>query len=294
MVNLNKLNVVKNDNPFVTNNPTSWCPGCGNFSILDSINQVLYDEGLTPQDVLMVSGIGQAAKLPHYIHAHGLNTLHGRALPAAMGAQAANNSFKMLVTSGDGDTYGEGGNHFLHNVRRNLDLVHIVHDNQIYGLTKGQGSPTTALGQKTRLQFDGMRHEPLNPVALAISLGCTFVARSFSGDPKHLQKTIKAALDHKGYALIDVMQPCVSFNEVNTFKWYKERVFEIASDHDVTDKVKAFELAQTFGDEGIPIGILYREESPSFMERIPHIDRPLVDYVRKPEDIDPLLNRMID
>ncbi len=294
MVNLNKLNVVKNDNPFVTNNPTSWCPGCGNFSILDSINQVLYEEGLTPQDVLMVSGIGQAAKLPHYIHAHGLNTLHGRALPAAMGAQAANNSFKMLVTSGDGDTYGEGGNHFLHNVRRNLDLVHIVHDNQIYGLTKGQGSPTTALGQKTRLQFDGMRHEPLNPVALAISLGCTFVARSFSGDPKHLQKTIKAALDHKGYALIDVMQPCVSFNEVNTFKWYKERVFEIASDHDVTDKVKAFELAQTFGDEGIPIGILYREESPSFMERIPHIDRPLVDYVRKPEDIDSLLNRMID
>jgi 2-oxoglutarate ferredoxin oxidoreductase subunit beta len=242
----------------------------------------------------MVSGIGQAAKLPHYIHAHGLNTLHGRALPAAMGAQAANNSFKMLVTSGDGDTYGEGGNHFLHNIRRNLDLVHIVHDNQIYGLTKGQGSPTTALGQKTRLQFDGMRHEPLNPVALAISLGCTFVARSFSGDPKHLQKTIKAALDHKGYALIDVMQPCVSFNEVNTFKWYKERVFEIASDHDVTDKVKAFELAQTFGDEGIPIGILYREESPSFMERIPHIDRPLVDYVRKPEDIDPLLKRMID
>ena len=294
MVNLNKLNVVKNDNPFVTNNPTSWCPGCGNFSILDSINQVLYEEGLTPQDVLMVSGIGQAAKLPHYIHAHGLNTLHGRALPAAMGAQAANNSFKMLVTSGDGDTYGEGGNHFLHNVRRNLDLVHIVHDNQIYGLTKGQGSPTTALGQKTRLQFDGMRHEPLNPVALAISLGCTFVARSFSGDPKHLQKTIKAALDHKGYALIDVMQPCVSFNEVNTFKWYKERVFEIASDHDVTDKVKAFELAQTFGDEGIPIGILYREESPSFMERIPHIDRPLIDYVRKPEDINPLLHRMID
>lgn len=192
MVNLNKLNVVKNDNPFVTNNPTSWCPGCGNFSILDSINQVLYEEGLTPQDVLMVSGIGQAAKLPHYIHAHGLNTLHGRALPAAMGAQAANNSFKMLVTSGDGDTYGEGGNHFLHNVRRNLDLVHIVHDNQIYGLTKGQGSPTTALGQKTRLQFDGMRHEPLNPGALAISLGCTFVARSFSGDPEASTKNDKS------------------------------------------------------------------------------------------------------
>ena len=159
----------------------------------------------------MVSGIGQAAKLPHYIKAHGLNTLHGRAIPAAMGAQAANNDLKILLTSGDGDTYGEGGNHFLHNIRRNLDIVHIVHDNQVYGLTKGQGSPTTALGQKTRLQFDGMRHEPLNPVALAISLGCSFVARSFSGDPEHLQKMIKAALNHKGYALIDVMQPCVTF-----------------------------------------------------------------------------------
>lgn len=288
------LNIQKSDNPFVSNNPTSWCPGCGNFSILDSINQTLNNMGYTPQDILMVSGIGQAAKLPHYIKAHGLNTLHGRAIPAAMGAQAANNDLKILLTSGDGDTYGEGGNHFLHNIRRNLDIVHIVHDNQVYGLTKGQGSPTTALGQKTRLQFDGMRHEPLNPVALAISLGCSFVARSFSGDPEHLQKMIKAALNHKGYALIDVMQPCVTFNKVNTFKWYKDRAFHISEEHDVHDKIKAFELAQKFGDEGIPIGILYLNEKPTFLEQMPHITQPLIKYERKPTDIDWLLERLLD
>lgn len=288
------ININLSENPFVTNNPTSWCPGCGNFSILDSINQVLYDMHYKPQDILMVSGIGQAAKLPHYINAHGLNTLHGRAVPAALGAQVANDALKILITSGDGDTYGEGGNHFMHNIRRNLDVVHIVHDNQVYGLTKGQGSPTTALGQKTRLQFDGMRHEPLNPVALAISLGCSFVARSFSGDPKHLQQMITAAMQHKGYALIDVMQPCVSFNHVNTFKWYKERAFYIPETHDKTDKVKAFEMAQTFGDEGIPMGILYLNEKPTFLEQCRHIDKPLIQYDRKPTDIDWLIDRLVE
>lgn len=288
------ININMSENPFVRNTKTSWCPGCGNFSILDSINDALFAEGLTPQNVLMVSGIGQAAKLPHYINAHGLNTLHGRAIPAAMGAQAANNDLKIILTSGDGDTYGEGGNHFLHNVRRNLDIVHIVHDNQVYGLTKGQGSPTTALGQKTRLQFDGMRHDALNPVALAISLGCGFVARSFSGDPEHLKQMIRAAMNHKGYALIDVMQPCISFNHVNTFKWYKERAFYIPETHDVTDRVKAFELSLQFGDESIPMGILYKEEKPTFLERIKHIDRPLVKYERKPTDIDWLLDQLVE
>jgi 2-oxoglutarate ferredoxin oxidoreductase subunit beta len=150
------------------------------------------------------------------------------------------------------------------------------------------------MGQKTRLQFDGMRHEALNPVALAISLGCSFVARSFSGDPKHLQSMIKAAMEHKGYALIDVMQPCVSFNKINTFKWYKERAYYIPETPDPTDKVKAFELAQIFGDEGIPLGILYLDPKATFMERIPHITQPLINYKRKPTDIDWLLDKFAE
>ncbi len=276
-------------NPFKMNTPTTWCPGCGNFSILDSINIVLHDLNLKPQDVLMVSGIGQAAKLPHYINAHGLNTLHGRALPAAMGAHAANSGLKIFLTSGDGDTYGEGGNHFIHGVRRNLDIVHLVHDNQIYGLTKGQGSPTTAFGQKTRLQIDGMRPDPLNPVALAISLDCSFVARSFSGEPEHLKQMIKAAMEHKGYALIDVLQPCVSFNAVNTFKWYKDRVYKLDASYDPTNRVTAFETALQFGDEGIPMGILYKHEKATFIERIAHVKEPLVNQKRTPEDVQKLI-----
>lgn len=286
-------NIEMKVNPFITNHPTSWCPGCGNFSILDSLNASLFELGFTPNDVLMVSGIGQAAKLPHYIRAHGLNTLHGRALPSALGAHVANRDLKIIVNSGDGDSYGEGGNHFLHNVRRNLDIVHIVHNNQVYGLTKGQGSPTTPLGQVTRLQFEGMRSDALNPVAMAVSLDCSFVARSFSGNPEHLKQMIKAAMQHKGYALIDVLQPCVTFNKINTFKWYKDRAFILPEDYDPTDKLKAFEMAGQYGDEGIPLGIIYRNDKSTFLERIPHIQKPLVRYERSPQTIDTLLDHLV-
>lgn len=279
-------------NPFVKNIPNSWCPGCGNFGILDSINETLFEMGLKPTDVLMVSGIGQAAKLPHYINAHGLNTLHGRALPSAMGAQAANNALKIIVNSGDGDSYAEGGNHFIHNIRRNLNIVHMVHDNQVYGLTKGQGSPTTAKGQVTRLQYEGMKSEPLNPVAMAVSLGCSFVARSFSGDKVHLKKMIKLAMEHNGYAFIDIMQPCVTFNKINTFKWYKERAYELPETYDPRDKMKAFEMAQQFGDEGIPIGVIYLDPKPSFMDQMTHITKPLVSYERSPEVIESLMDAL--
>jgi 2-oxoglutarate ferredoxin oxidoreductase subunit beta len=280
-------------NLFKLDTKTTWCPGCGNFSILDCLNQALAEMALTPQDVLVVSGIGQAAKLPHYIKAHGLNTLHGRAVPAAMGAHVANPELKIILTSGDGDTYGEGGNHLLHGIRRNLDIVHMVHDNQVYGLTKGQGSPTTAFGQITRLQYDGMKSDPLNPMAFAISAGCGFVARSFSGDPEHLKGILKAAMAYKGYALIDILQPCVSFNQVNTFKWYKDRVFRLPATYDPHDKVRAFEMAQKFGDEGIPIGILYQESKTDFLGRFDHLEKPLVQYKRSPDAVESLLDELL-
>ncbi len=289
MTNLNVVGDKQSDNPFVMKVATQWCPGCGNFSILDAVTEALEEGGYKPQDILMVSGIGQAAKLPHYINAHGLNALHGRALPAALGAHVANHELKIFLTSGDGDTYGEGGNHLIHNMRRNMDLVHLVHDNQVYGLTQGQGSPTTALGQVTRLQFDGMKSEPLNPVSLAITMGCTFVARSFSGDKAHLKKMIEAAMNHKGYAIIDVLQPCVSFNKINTFKWYKDRVKPLPEGYDPTDKIAAYQKSMEFGDEGIPVGIIYKEEKPSFLERFDYIDEPIVKVKRSPKDIAPLL-----
>lgn len=248
----------------------AWCPGCGNFSILDGLKIAVAELDIPPEKLVMVSGIGQAAKTPHYIRANGFNGLHGRALPPAQGIKIVNKDLKVIVVSGDGDAYGEGGNHFLHNIRRNVDIVQMVNNNQIYGLTKGQGSPTTAKGQKTSMQFEGVFIEPLNPLALAISAGATFVARAFSGDKDSLVKILKEAINHKGYALIDILQPCVTFNKVNTFKWYKDRAYFLGADYNPSNKIEAIKKALEFGDEGIPLGIIYRDTTkPTYHEMHP-------------------------
>lgn len=278
------------NNKFTKGVETSWCPGCGNFGIQAAIKEALEERGYDPSDVLIISGIGQAAKMPHYINSHGINGLHGRALPMALGAHIANKNLKVIVVSGDGDTYGEGGNHFIHNIRRNLDIVHIVHDNQIYGLTKGQASPTTAMGQITTLQTDGVINEPLSPLALAVSLDASFVARSFSGDKRHLKEMIAAALDHKGYALIDVFQPCIAFNKVNTSQWYREHIYKLEENYNPTNRIKAFEKALEFGDDGIPVGILYKKEKPTYLDKINYLKGPLVRMDKSPDQINPLLD----
>lgn len=248
-------------NIYKSNDEIAWCPGCGNFGILMALKEALVELSLMPEDVVLVSGIGQAAKTPHYIKANGFNGLHGRALPPAQGIKMVNKNLKVIVTSGDGDSYGEGGNHFLHCIRRNVDMVHLVHDNQIYGLTKGQGSPTTGKGQVTSMQFEGVYMEAMNPLAIAISAGATFVARSFSADKEHLKSMIKEAMNHNGYALVDIMQPCVVFNKVNTFKWYKDRIYKLDNSYDYTNKYEALKKAEEFGDGGIPIGIIYKDST---------------------------------
>ncbi len=251
-----------------TQDENAWCPGCGNFGILDAIKKAAAELEIKPEQLVMVSGIGQAAKTPHYIRANGFNGLHGRALPPAQAIKMVNKNLKVIVTGGDGDAYGEGGNHFLHALRRNVDIVQLVHDNQIYGLTKGQGSPTTALGQKTSMQFEGVHIYPLNPITTAISGGATFVARAFSGDKDRLAELIKAALNHKGYALIDILQPCVTFNKINTYKWYKDRIYYLDESYDASNKMLALQKAEEFGDEGIPLGIIYKEEGKATYEEM--------------------------
>lgn len=279
---------------FDTPAENTWCPGCGNFGIQNALKAALEAENLEPHDVLIVSGIGQAAKLPHYVNTNGFNGLHGRALPAALGAQVANQNLKLIVATGDGDALAEGGNHFIHNIRRNLDLVHLLHDNQVYGLTKGQASPTTPLGQATTLQTEGVRVVPINPTTLALASNCTFVARSFSGDPAHLKEMIQLALNHKGYALIDILQPCPSFNKVNTLKWYKEHIFKLDENYDPTDKVKAFEISLKWGEtDGIPIGVLYQENRPTFLDSFVHVSKePLALRPREPEAMQSIIDAM--
>lgn len=242
----------------------SWCPGCGDYSILKVLREVLATGTVDTGKLVLVSGIGQAAKLPHHIPVSVFNGLHGRALAAATGIKIANHELEVAIFSGDGDMYGEGGNHFLHNLRRNIGVKVFVHNNQVYGLTKGQASPTSDFGFVTPIQIHGQKLQPINPLAIAIVEECSFVARSFSGDPEHLKQMMLAAFAHRGgMALVDILQPCVSFNRTNTFKWYKDRVKPIPADHDCRDKMKALELALRWGDE-IPIGIFYQGARKSY------------------------------
>ncbi len=259
---------------------TAWCPGCGDFGILNAVKKALEALGKAPEEVLMAAGIGQAAKLPQYIAANGLCGLHGRALPSATGAKLANTALTVLVNSGDGDCFGEGGNHFIHAVRRNVDMTLMVHNNQIYGLTKGQGSPTSDPGLVTVTQPRGVVSRSIKGPALALTLGCGFVARGFSGDVAGLAEIIQAGVTHKGFSFIEIIQPCISMNKVNTFMWYKERfkdIKEIDPGYDPADRRAAMVQAETWGDV-IPGGILYQNpEGPPLEETIPTLAKgPLV------------------
>jgi 2-oxoglutarate/2-oxoacid ferredoxin oxidoreductase subunit beta len=242
----------------------AWCPGCGNFGILAAVKKTLVELNLDPHNILLVSGIGQAGKLPHYTKGNVFNSLHGRPLPPAIGAKLANSELIVIAISGDGDGYGEGGNHFIHAARRNHDITYLVHNNQIYGLTKGQTSPTSDIGFVTKTTPQGAP-PPINPITLAIAAGASFVARAFAGDIDYLSQIIKQGINHRGFALIDILQPCVSFNHKNTYQWYKERVYKLEQDgnYDPSDKNAAFKKAQEWG-EHIPTGVFFREDRPTY------------------------------
>jgi 2-oxoglutarate ferredoxin oxidoreductase subunit beta len=254
---------------------TAWCPGCGNFALLEGVKRGLVAAGLAPHRVLFVSGIGQAAKAPHYLNANVFDGLHGRALPVATGAKLANPELTVIIESGDGCCYGEGGNHFLAALRRNIDVTMIVHDNQIYGLTKGQASPTSEEGHVTKAQPHGALLERFNPIAVAVGMHAGFVARSFTGDVEHLAEMVRLATAHRGFALVDVLQPCVSFNRVNNFAWYKKRCYTLPAEYDPRDHGEAVKKAYEWGDR-IPIGVIYVNDRPPFDKHFPVLkDGPL-------------------
>jgi 2-oxoglutarate/2-oxoacid ferredoxin oxidoreductase subunit beta len=237
----------------------AWCPGCGNFAILNSLKQALAELKISPQQLVIVSGIGQAAKIPQYFKTNYFNGLHGRTLPPATGIKAANPNLTVIAESGDGDMYGEGGNHFIHAIRRNPDITNIVHNNMVYGLTKGQASPTSELGFKTPIQVNGVTLNPFNPISIALALDASFVARAFAGDTKETKEILKKAIQHKGYALVDILQPCVSFNKINTYKWFKEHTYYLDPAHDVTDKIEAFK--KSIEQHTLPLGIFYIDKN---------------------------------
>ncbi|HEX9782531.1 MAG TPA: thiamine pyrophosphate-dependent enzyme [Opitutaceae bacterium] len=243
-----------------------WCPGCGDFSVLAALQQALVELGLEPHRVVTISGIGCSSNLPGFINTYGMHTLHGRSLAVATGVRLGNHELKVIATGGDGDGYGIGGNHFIHTMRRNLDLTYVVMDNQIYGLTTGQVSPTSTKGMKTKSTPHGSVENPINPIPMAIVGGATYVARGFSGRQKHLVELLKGAITHKGFALVDVFSPCVTYNKDNTYKWFTPRVKSLEEEgHDPTNFHVAMDKAFLWGDE-IPIGLFWKREDLATLE----------------------------
>ncbi len=278
---------MKNEKFDIENTDAAWCPGCGNFGILNVLKETLDELGVDPKNLVMVSGIGQAAKIPQYFKTNFFNGLHGRALPPATAIKAANPSLTVIAESGDGDTYGEGGNHFIHTIRRNPDMTNIVHNNMVYGLTKGQASPTSQKGFKTPVQVGGVFVEPFNPLAVAISLNAGFVARTYIGNLEQTKEIFKQAIQFKGYALVDVFQPCVTFNNVNTYKWYKENTCQLEASHDPTDRGMAFYRAcQT---DKLPLGVFYlNNDKTTFEDNIKVYEQDKRPLFQRDTDIDKL------
>jgi 2-oxoglutarate ferredoxin oxidoreductase subunit beta len=264
-----------------------WCPGCGDFGVLAAVQKALVELQIPNHQVATVSGIGCSSNFPGFINTYGMHTLHGRSLPVASGLKLANHELTVLVTGGDGDGFGIGCGHFVHAMRRNINLTYMVLDNQIYGLTTGQTSPTSRIGMKTKSNPYGNMDTPVNPITLALSAGATFVGRGFSGDQKHLTELIKQAIQHKGFSFLDVFSPCVTYNKDNTFQWFRPRVKKLEDDasYDTSHWLAAIEKSTLWGDE-IPIGKFFeRTDLPSLHEAEPVTQRGTM--VSRPEHIDP-------
>jgi 2-oxoglutarate ferredoxin oxidoreductase subunit beta len=244
-----------------------WCPGCGDFGVLNSLQKACADLDLAPKDIMVVSGIGCSSNLPGFFNSYGMHTLHGRSIPVASGAKFGNHEMNVIVTGGDGDGYGIGVGHLIHAMRRNLKLTYIVMDNQIYGLTTGQTSPTSEKMTKTKSTPTGNLENQLNPIALALAGGASFVARGFSGEPTHLAETFKKAIQHKGFAIVDVFSPCVTYNKNNTYPFFRERVYKLEDEqHDSSNFEAAMKKAQEAGNR-LPIGVFYaNSDKPTYDE----------------------------
>jgi len=255
---------MKNEKVYMDDIDIAWCPGCGNFGILNVLKKTLYELEIKSEDLVLVSGIGQAAKIPHYFRTNIFNGLHGRALPPATAIKASNPSLTVIAESGDGDMYGEGGNHFIHTIRRNPNITNIVHNNMVYGLTKGQASPTSQIGFKTPVQVAGVFLEPFNPLAVAISLDVSFAARAYIGDVEETKEIFKNAITHRGYALVDVFQPCVTFNKHNTYQWFKDNTYYLDESYDCHNRDHAFSKATEI--DKLPLGIFYKSPDKSTFE----------------------------
>lgn len=276
---------------FNTSYKPSWCPGCGNFGIFIALKNALVELNIKPENILLVAGIGCSGNGVNFLKAYGWHSLHGRALPTAVGAKLANKDLTVIVMAGDGDGYGEGMAHFIHAVRGNANITYITHDNQLYALTTAQSAPTTDKGTRTKSTPDGLIEEKANPISLALSAGGSFVARGFSGDATHLKELLKKAILHQGFSLVDVFQPCVTFNKVNTFKFFFDRLYNLdkKEGYQTNDVLMAQKEAMVWGDK-IAYGLFYEDKRPSYDKYLPQLNGPaLAKRPMKVRNIEQLL-----
>ena len=259
----------------------TWCPGCGNWGIGIGIKSALVQMNITPSEVAVVFGIGCSGNMNDFLNAYAVHTLHGRAIPTAIGLKLANQTLPVIVVAGDGDCYGEGGNHFLHACRGNHDITVIVHDNRVYGLTTGQVAPTALKGARSKSTPYGIIEKPLDPLTLALTQGATFIGQSFAGDALHMISTIKSAVAHKGFSLVNILQPCVTFNKRNGYQYYRERVYKL-TDNKKNDKNQAMRIIQKTEKEHYPLGIIYQTQEPTYHEQLSQLsdDKPLIKRKR--------------
>lgn len=252
----------------------TWCPGCGDYAILNGLLRAIISLKLDPWMITIVSGIGCSSNLPHFLKTYGVHGIHGRVLPIATGLRLVNPDITIIGVGGDGDGYGIGAGHFVHTMRRNLDMTYIVMDNQIYGLTTGQASPTSEMEMRTKSTPEGVIENPINPITLALGAGATFVARGFSGDAKHLGELFEQAIRHKGFSLVDVLSPCVTYNRLNTYEYFRERVYNLQKENHIIRNIdKAWMKAREWGDR-IPIGVFYKADNvPTYEDLEPALRR---------------------
>ena len=283
------------NNPFDTTHAPTWCPGCGDFAIWLSLKKALLQLGKKPHEVLIVYGVGCSGNMSNTIKTYGWHSLHGRAVPTAVGAKLANRNLTVIVAAGDGDSYGEGLGHFIHAIRGNVNITYIVHDNSIYGLTTGQASPTSTKGMKAKSTPDGLIDEALNPIAVAVAAGSSFVARGFSGAADQLVDLMMKGIQHPGFAYLDVFQPCVTFNKLNTYSFYYDRVYDLQADKTYTAKDRQAAFVKALETGKLPTGIFYQDAArKSYEDELAHLQgKSLLSYSGKPRAIKKLFNEFL-
>lgn len=271
----------------------TWCPGCGDWGIGIAIKSALVKSNLTPSKAMVIFGIGCSGNMNDFLNAYAIHSLHGRSLPNAIGAKIAQHNATVLAIVGDGDCYGEGGNHLMHACRGNHDITVVVHDNGVYGLTTGQVAPTADKGYKSKSTPAGIIEVPINPLALVISQGATFVAQGFAGDINHATTLIQKGIEHKGFALVNILQPCVTFNKVNTYQYYLSRVYKLGEDYNSADKEAAMEKAMEAEMEKFPLGVIYQSKRPIFTDSLPQLGSGTLLQKNRFTRIDELLSDFI-